>query len=37
MIARNKIHHNFQAAKYDIKQHSDATNKLNLSYFNLFW
>ena len=24
-IARTKIHHNFLASKYDIKQHSDAT------------
>ena len=26
-IARTKIHQNFLASKYDIKQHSDATQK----------
>ena len=35
-IARKKIYQSFQAAKYDIKQHSDATYKINLSYWELF-
>ena len=30
-IARKKIHQNFLASKYDIKQHSDATT-INLSH-----